>query len=63
MSSAFRVVVRDILKDVVRTDRDLPFFAGDNNVHLTMMLDILATYAVFQPGTCDSCVVIDCVRS
>ncbi|KAJ8032382.1 TBC1 domain family member 15 [Holothuria leucospilota] len=35
-------------KDVVRTDRVHPFFAGDNNVHLDQLFSILMTYAQYN---------------
>ncbi|CAH1999674.1 unnamed protein product [Acanthoscelides obtectus] len=37
-------------KDVVRTDRGNPFFAGDNNPNLTIMKNILLNYAVYNSG-------------
>ena len=36
-------------KDVVRTDRDLPFFAGDDNPSLLLLRDILLTHTVLDP--------------
>lgn len=36
-------------KDVVRTDRGNPFFAGDNNPNLTVMKNILLNYAIYNP--------------
>lgn len=36
-------------KDVVRTDRGNPFFAGDNNPNLSVMKNILLNYAVYNP--------------
>uniref|UniRef100_A0A915D3E3 Rab-GAP TBC domain-containing protein n=1 Tax=Ditylenchus dipsaci TaxID=166011 RepID=A0A915D3E3_9BILA len=38
-----------IVKDVVRTDRRNPFFAGDNNPNLETMKSILLNYAVSYP--------------
>ncbi|GBP38408.1 TBC1 domain family member 16 [Eumeta japonica] len=38
-----------IEKDVVRTDRGNPFFAGDNNYNIEIMKNILLNYAVYNP--------------
>ena len=35
-------------KDVSRTDRTLPFFAGENNVNLQLLSDILMTYVMYN---------------
>lgn len=35
-------------KDVNRTDRTLPFFAGENNVNLQLLSDILMTYVMYN---------------
>lgn len=35
-------------KDVNRTDRTHPFFAGDNNPHLAVLQDILMTYVMYN---------------
>lgn len=37
-----------IEKDVVRTDRVLPFYAGDDNRNVTMLHDILVTYSFYN---------------
>lgn len=37
-------------KDVVRTDRGNPFFAGDDNPNLDVMKNVLLNYAVYNPG-------------
>ncbi|XP_023941289.1 TBC1 domain family member 16 isoform X1 [Bicyclus anynana] len=39
-----------IEKDVVRTDRGNPFFAGDNNYNVEIMKNILLNYAVYNPA-------------
>ncbi|XP_002737000.2 TBC1 domain family member 15-like [Saccoglossus kowalevskii] len=41
--------IRIIDKDVPRTDRDHPYFLGDKNPHLSVLRDILITFAVFHP--------------
>ncbi|XP_047994876.1 TBC1 domain family member 16 [Leguminivora glycinivorella] len=38
-----------IEKDVVRTDRGNPFFAGENNYNVELMKNILLNYAVYNP--------------
>ncbi|CAM6103717.1 unnamed protein product [Calypogeia fissa] len=35
-------------KDVVRTDRSLPFYEGDDNVNVTLLGDILVTYSFYN---------------
>nr|CAD7258296.1 unnamed protein product [Timema shepardi] len=37
-------------KDVVRTDRGNPYFAGENNPNIEVMKNILLNYAVYNPG-------------
>ncbi|XP_044760704.1 TBC1 domain family member 16 isoform X2 [Coccinella septempunctata] len=47
----FRRNIQSIVeKDVVRTDRGNPFFAGDENPNLEIMKNILLNYSVFNPG-------------
>ncbi|XP_013401563.1 TBC1 domain family member 15 [Lingula anatina] len=40
--------MRTINKDVPRTDRDIPYFSGDNP-NLTVLRDILVTFSAFNP--------------
>lgn len=35
-------------KDVTRTDRELPFFAGDSSRNLQTLQDILMTYVMYN---------------
>lgn len=35
-------------KDVARTDRNHEYFAGENNVHLEILHDILMTYNMYN---------------
>ncbi|CCD71563.2 Rab-GAP TBC domain-containing protein [Caenorhabditis elegans] len=42
-------IENSIVKDVVRTDRKNPFFAGDNNPNSEIMKNILLNYAVMYP--------------
>ncbi|KAK9885196.1 hypothetical protein WA026_010702 [Henosepilachna vigintioctopunctata] len=47
----FKRNVKSIVeKDVVRTDRSNPFFAGDDNPNLEIMKNILLNYSVFNSG-------------
>lgn len=47
----FRRKIQSVVeKDVVRTDRCNPFFAGDNNPNLVIMKNILLNYAVYNSG-------------
>ncbi|CAG9767240.1 unnamed protein product [Ceutorhynchus assimilis] len=47
----FRRKIQSVVeKDVVRTDRGNPFFAGDNNPNLIVMKNILLNYAIYNPG-------------
>ena len=46
--SAFRERKTQIEKDVFRTDRTHPFFAGDNNKNVTLLQDILMTYVMYN---------------
>lgn len=39
-----------IEKDVVRTDRGNPYFAGDDNPNIDIMKNILLNYAYYNPG-------------
>ncbi|XP_050098788.1 TBC1 domain family member 16 [Anopheles aquasalis] len=46
----WRTVQCVIEKDVVRTDRGNPFFAGDDNPNIETMKNILLNYAFYNPG-------------
>eukprot|EP00697_Spironema_sp_BW2_P017149 gnl/Spiro4/8718_TR4564_c0_g1_i1.p1 gnl/Spiro4/8718_TR4564_c0_g1~~gnl/Spiro4/8718_TR4564_c0_g1_i1.p1 ORF type:complete len:737 (-),score=204.35 gnl/Spiro4/8718_TR4564_c0_g1_i1:34-2244(-) len=46
--SKFRDRKSRVEKDVTRTDRTHPFFAGDTNPNLTTLNDILVTYAFYN---------------
>merc|ERR1712038_359499 len=45
---AFRERKTQIEKDVFRTDRTHPFFAGDDNTNIDLLQDILMTYVMFN---------------
>ncbi|KAJ2946155.1 hypothetical protein O0L34_g5086 [Tuta absoluta] len=48
--AVFRKNVQCVIeKDVVRTDRGNPFFAGENNYNIEVMKNILLNYAVYNP--------------
>jgi hypothetical protein len=42
--------LKNIAKDVVRTDRDHPLFSGEGNPVLKVMMDIIQTYCHLHPG-------------
>ena len=46
--SNFRDRKVQIIKDVLRTDRTLPFFAGENNPNGDLLQDILMTYVMYN---------------
>ena len=46
--SAFRERKTQIEKDVGRTDRTHPFFAGDDNKNVDLLQDILMTYIMYD---------------
>lgn len=46
----WRSVQSVIEKDVVRTDRANPFFAGEGNTNIDTMKNILLNYAYYNPG-------------
>lgn len=48
-----------IEKDVVRTDRGNPYFAGEGNVNIDTMKNILLSYAFYNPGMrCVTCILV-----
>ncbi|XP_037031450.1 TBC1 domain family member 16 isoform X1 [Bradysia coprophila] len=46
----WRTVQCVIEKDVIRTDRGNPYFAGDDNPNIEIMKNILLNYAYYNPG-------------
>ena len=46
--SAFRERKTQIEKDVSRTDRSHPFFAGEGNKYIDLLQDILMTYIMYD---------------
>jgi len=46
---AVRIVVGMVGKDVFRTDRMHPFYAGENNTNSTALFNLLVTFAVTHP--------------
>lgn len=49
-ASFWRTVQCVIEKDVVRTDRGNPYFAGEDNPNIEIMKNILLNYAYYNPG-------------
>jgi len=47
-NSLFRDRESLIAKDVARTDRNLDYFQGDDNIHLRILHDVLMTYNMFN---------------
>jgi hypothetical protein len=45
----WRSIQCTVEKDVVRTDRSNPYFAGDQNVNVATMKDILLNFALYCP--------------
>lgn len=46
--SAFKQRKDLIDKDVNRTDRTMPFYAGENNANITILRDVLMTYLMYD---------------
>lgn len=43
----------NVLKDVLRTDRAHPYYAGsEDGPHLTALTDLLTTFAITHPQVC-----------
>lgn len=43
----------NVLKDVLRTDRAHPYYAGsEDSPHLTALTDLLTTFAITHPQVC-----------
>lgn len=50
----------NVLKDVLRTDRAHPYYAGsEDSPHLTALTDLLTTFAITHPqvSRCSRCLV------
>lgn len=45
----WRSVQNTVEKDVVRTDRALPFYKGEGNANVDILKEILLNYAVAHP--------------
>lgn len=45
-----RTVQCVVERDVVRTDRGNPFYAGERNENVEILKEILLNYAVYNPG-------------
>jgi len=51
-TDTIRQIMRTVRKDVLRTDRTFGFYAGagDNNVNVQSLFNILTTYCVSHPN-------------
>ena len=49
VSDDVKTVMNMVRKDVLRTDRGNPFFAGEGNRNVTTLFNILTTYALNHP--------------
>ncbi|XP_039299730.1 TBC1 domain family member 16-like [Nilaparvata lugens] len=47
----FRNIQCVVEKDVIRTDRGNPYYAGDSNPHVETMKNILLNYAIYDSGS------------
>ena len=46
----------NVMKDVLRTDRTHPYYAGsEDNPHLSALANLLTTYAITHPKVCTNC--------
>jgi len=45
-----KTVMNMVRKDVLRTDRQIPFYAGEGNANVTTLFNILTTYALNHPS-------------
>ena len=50
VSDDVKTVMNMVRKDVLRTDRGHPFFAGEGNPNVTTLFNILTTYALNHPS-------------
>jgi len=50
VSDDVKTVMNMVRKDVLRTDRGHPFFAGEGNANVTTLFNILTTYALNHPS-------------
>lgn len=49
----FEFIRGNVLKDVLRTDRAHPYYAGsEDSPHLTALTDLLTTFAITHPQVC-----------
>lgn len=52
----------NVLKDVLRTDRAHPYYAGsEDSPHLTALTDLLTTFAITHPQVCRDLNSINCI--
>ena len=58
MTDDLKYLINMVKKDVLRTDRHIPFYAGDGNSNVNILYNILTTYALNHPivGYCQACI-------
>ena len=58
MTDDLKYLTNMVKKDVLRTDRHLPFYSGDGNSNVNILYNILTTYALNHPivGYCQACI-------
>ena len=49
MTDDLKYLINMVKKDVLRTDRHLPFYSGDGNTNVNIMYNVLTTYALNHP--------------
>lgn len=56
MTDDLKYLSNMVKKDVLRTDRHLPFYSGDSNTNVTILYNVLITYALNHPmvGYCQA---------
>lgn len=50
LTDDLKYVTNMVKKDVLRTDRHLPFFSGEGNVNVNLLYNILVTYSLNHPS-------------
>ena len=45
-----KCVTHMVKKDVLRTDRHHPFYSGEGNANVTLLYNVLTTYALHHPS-------------
>ena len=50
VTEEIKMVTNMVRKDVLRTDRQHKFYAGENNENITVLYNILTTFALHHPS-------------